>query len=387
MAVAVRQPDVRAPQPEVRLHPGSFHPDDAAVLLAAIVASGFISWLAFGWLTPLSSPVGVLFWWFAAFLAMYWLAVRHLHGKLLARDALMTVLITTGAMSMLVPLGLIIGFIIYQGLTTFTPTLLTETVQFCGVLNGPHCGGVGHAIIGTLEQVGIALVMAVPLAVLCAVFLNEVGGPLKRPVRLFVDAMSGIPSIVAGLFIYAVWCVGLGRGFSGFSASLALAILMLPTITRTAEEVLRLVPDGLREGALALGASEWRTVWAVVLPTARSGLITAVILGVARAVGETAPLIMTSFGSSAFNVNPFSGPQEALPHFVFQYIVFQPGTAPRERAWSAAAVLTVLVLALFTMARVIGARTSIESRQRRATRRLARLAQRSEKLQERGRPA
>lgn len=373
--------------PEIRLHPGSFHPEDALVLAAAFVSSGFISWLAYDWLTPLSGPVGFFLWWYVAFLAMYWLAVRQLHGKLIARDSLMTVLITTGAMSMLIPLGLIIGYILYQGLRTFTPTLLTETVQFCGTLNGPDCGGVGHAIVGTVEQVGIALVMAVPLAILCAIFLNEIGGPLKRPVRLFVDAMSGIPSIVAGLFIYAIWNIGFGRGFSGFAASLALAILMLPTITRTSEEVLRLVPDGLREGALALGASEWRTVWAVVLPTARSGLITAVILGVARAVGETAPLIMTSFGSSEFNFNPFSGAQEALPHFVFTYIVFQPGSAPRERAWSAAAVLTVLVLGLFTVARVIGARTSIESRQRRATRRMARLAHRAAKQKERGTPA
>ena len=382
MAVAVRPEVAAAPRDEVRLHPGSFHPEDAMLLVAAIVSSGFISWLVYGWLTPLSGPVGFFVWWYLAFLATYWLGVRRLHGKLIARDSLMTVLITSGSLSMLVPLGLIIGFILYQGIRTLTPTLLTETVQFCGQLNGANCGGVGHAIVGTLEQVGLALIMSVPLAVLTAIFLNEVGGPWKRPVRLFVDAMSGIPSIVAGLFIYAVWNVGLGRGFSGFAASLALAILMLPTIARTSEEVLRLVPDGLREGALALGASEWRTVWAVVLPTARSGLITAVILGVARGVGETAPLIMTSFGNSQFNFNPFSGAQEALPHFVFQYIFFNPGTAPKERAWSAAAVLTILVLVLFTAARAVGARTSIESRQRRASRKAARLAQRA--LRERG---
>lgn len=368
-------------RPEVRLRPGSFHPEDALVLFASLVASGFISWLVYGWLTPLSGPVGLFFWWYVAFLAMYWLAVRQLHGALLAKDSLMTVVIATGAGSMLVPLGLIIGFVLYQGVTTFTPHLLTETVQFCGQLDGPNCGGIGHAIVGTLEQVGIAVLIAVPLALLCAVFLNEVGGPLKRPVRIFVDAMSGVPSIVAGLFIYAVWNVGLHRGFSGFAASLALSILILPTVTRTSEEVLRLVPGGLREGALALGASEWRTVWAVVLPTARSGLITAVILGVARGVGETAPLIMTSFGSSLFNFNPFSGAQEALPHFVFQYIVFNPGTAPHQRAYSAAAVLTFLVLTLFTAARLVGARTSIESRQRRATRRLARLNARASRAQ------
>jgi phosphate transport system permease protein len=147
---------------------------------------------------------------------------------------------------------------------------------------------------------------------------------------------------------------------------------MLPTVTRTAEEVLRLVPDGLREGSLALGGSEWRTVWSVVLPTARSGLITAVILGIARAVGETAPLILTSFGSSVLNSNPLEGPQEALPHLVYQYISYNPGTGPYQRAWAAAAVLTVLVLALFTAARLLGAITSIEWRQRRAAKRASR---------------
>jgi phosphate transport system permease protein len=184
--------------------------------------------------------------------------------------------------------------------------------------------------------------------------------------------MSGVPSIVAGLFIYGILVTGAGAGFSGFAAALALTILMLPTVTRTAEEVLRLVPDGLREGALALGASEWRTVWSVVLPTARSGLITAVLLGIARAVGETAPLILTSFGASVYNLDPFRGPQEALPHFVYEYIRFQPDTPPYLRAFGAALVLIVLVLLLFTLARLIGSRMAIEAKQRRATKRARR---------------
>jgi phosphate transport system permease protein len=209
----------------------------------------------------------------------------------------------------------------------------------------------------------------VPLAILCAVFLNEIRGPLERPVQLVVDAMSGVPSIVAGLSIYAIWVVGMHRGFNGFGASLALSILMLPTVTRTALEVLRPVPDGLREGALALGASEWRTVSSVVLPTARSGLITAVILGVARSVGETAPLIMTTFGSSTWNWNPLSGPQEALPLYVYQYITFNPKTSSPERAWGAAVVLTFLVLTLFTLARIASVYLSVESRERRAAKR------------------
>jgi phosphate transport system permease protein len=260
------------------------------------------------------------------------------------------------------------SFVVIKGAPTITPHFFYMTAEFCGQLDAPTCGGVAHAIIGTLEEVGIGVVIAVPLALLSAIFLNEIGGPLKRPVRIFVDAMSGVPSIVVGLFVYAVWVVGLHRGFSGFAAGMALSILMLPTITRTSEEILRLVPDGLREGSLALGASEWRTVWDVVLPTARSGLITAVILGVARAVGETAPLILTSFGSSVFNANPLLAPQEALPHYVYQYIRYNPGTGPYQRAWSAATVLTLLVLALFTAARLVGSALSVEARQRREAR-------------------
>ena len=354
---------------EIRVRVRSFNRDDAVLLAASIVSSFFLVLIVFQGLIPGSGPLAFAFWWYVAFVVMYWLAVRRVHGRLIAKDRTWAVLIMSAALAMVVPLTLVIGYVIYQGIGVITPHFFTQTVEYCGQLDPPRCGGVGHAIIGSVEQVGIALLIAVPLAVLAAVFLNEIGGRLKRPLFLVVDAMTGVPSIVAGLFIYALWVVGLLRGFSGFAASLALAILMLPTITRLSAEVLRLVPDGLREGALALGASEWRTVWSVVLPTARSGLITAVILGVARAAGETAPLLLTAFGSSAYNANPFSGTQEALPHFVYQYIRFNPGTGPYQRAWGAAFVLVFLVLGLFTLARVLGARTSIEGRQRRAAKR------------------
>jgi len=356
------------PHPQKRVRPRTFHRDDLYLLAAAAVSAFALVWLVYVGLTPESSIAGFAIWWLAAFVVMYWLAVRRLHGKLVARDRLWTVIIAAASFAMLVPLALIISFVIYKGIGVITPHFFVQTVEFCGQLAAATCGGVGHAIVGTLEEIGIAMLVAVPLAVMTAVFLNEIGGPLKRPVRLFVDAMSGVPSIVAGLFIYAIWVVGLNRGFSGIGAALALSILMLPTVARTAEEALRLVPDGLREGSLALGGSEWRTVWSVVLPTARSGLVTAIILGVARAIGETAPLLLTSFGSSVMNANPVAGAQEALPHFVYQYIHFNPGTGPYQRAWGAALVLIAMVLFLFTLARVIAARTSIEGKQRRAAR-------------------
>jgi phosphate transport system permease protein len=165
--------------------------------------------------------------------------------------------------------------------------------------------------------------------------------------------MTGIPSIVAGLFIYTMFILKLHQGYSGAAASLALSVLMLPTVARTGEEVLRIVPGGLREASLALGAPLWRTVLRVLMPAARSGLVTAVVLGVARIAGETAPLIMTTLGSDALNKNPFHGVQSALPLFAFQRM---RNAAPSEisRGWAGALVLIALVLVLFTLARVLG---------------------------------
>ncbi len=365
-------PSHRPRRVDVPIRPRSVQRDDLIVLALSAVAAAALVCLIYAGLTIQSGIPGLVIWWYVAFLAIHYLVVRRLHGKLLALDRTMTVFVASLALAMLIPLLLILGVVVYQGFRIISPHFFIDTVDECGPLDPASCGGVGHAIVGTAEQVGLAVVMAVPLALLCAVFLNEIGGPLKRPVRIFVDAMSGVPSIVAGLFIYAVWVVQFNRGFSGFAASIALAILMLPTVTRTSEEVLRLVPDGLREGSLALGGSEWRTTWSVVLPTARSGIITASILGVARAVGETAPLILLAFGNSSMNANPFAGAQEGLPHFIYEYIRFNPGTPPYERAWGAALVLIALVLGLFTLARVVGARTSVEARQRREAKRAAR---------------
>ena len=166
--------------------------------------------------------------------------------------------------------------------------------------------GISDAIIGTLEQVGIAALIGVPLAIATAVFLNEVGGRGVKLVRTVVTAMSGTPAVVAGIFIYSIFILTHVLGYSGFAASLALMVILLPSVTRVVEEVLRVVPGGLREASLALGAPQWRTVWSVVLPTARSGVVTAVLLGVARIVGETAPLLFTAFGSQVINSNPFT---------------------------------------------------------------------------------
>jgi phosphate transport system permease protein len=340
--------------PEARVRLRRFNTDDLTATGGAAVSAFCAVWLVYERFTPLSGGLGFWLTWYAVFLALYWLIVRGRDGRMAATDRLATVVLTTAGLGLLVPLVLIVGYTVYKGWSALRPAFFVKDLRYTGSLSKATDGGGLHAIVGTLEQVGLAVLISVPLGVTTAVFLNEVGGRLARPVRLIVDTMSAIPSIVAGLFIYAVIVLTLGQ--NGFAGALALAVLMLPTVTRTAEVVLRLVPGGLREASLALGASEWRTVHDVVLPTSRSGLATAVILGVARAIGETAPLLLTIGGAFVVNTNPFHGKQDALPYFVYRLIRF-PQTAQVQRAWTGALVLLVLVLVLFVAARIIGGHT------------------------------
>lgn len=354
-AVGLEDGGPPAPADEPRRRTSTFTRPDLAALLACGAGSYALVWLSFYRFGLFSGFLGFLVVWLITFLLVYGVVVRDLEDRIAATDKLMAVVVATGSSLVLLPLALIVGYVIVRGIPGLTGSFLVQDLRLTGPLDDGSSGGFGHALLGTLQQIPLTLLLSVPLALLTAVFLNEVRGPLRRPVRVFVDAMSGTPSIVAGLFIYSVWVVRLGQGFSGFAASLALSVLMLPTVTRTAEEVLRLVPDGLREASLALGAPRWKTAWSVVLPTARSGLITAVILGLARAVGETAPLIMTSFGLTTFNANPFEGPQASLSLSVFQNIS-SPFAAQIERSWAGALTLVTLVLVLFTIARLVGGR-------------------------------
>lgn len=338
---------------EVKRTGKGMHPDEIMMLLGGAISAWACTWLAVIQLSPIRNKPAIFVIWYVLFVLIYRLVVSQHSGKLAARDRTATVIVYSGTAIVFAPLAFIVGYILMKGLGGLNKAFFTEDLSVTGTLD--LGGGAAHAIVGTLEQIAIATLISVPLGVMTAVFLNEVRGPLRRPVRLFVDAMSGVPSIVAGLFIFAVWIVQFHKEFSGFAAALALSVLMLPSITRTSEEVLRLVPGGLREASLALGSPEWRATWSVVLPTARAGLITSVVLGVARAVGETAPLIMTSFGSSAMNANPLHGSQSSLPLFVYT-LIRNPFPEQQARAWSGALVLIVLVLVLFTLARIIGAR-------------------------------
>ena len=213
-------------------------------------------------------------------------------------------------------------------------------------------GGILHALVGTLIEVVIAVSIAMPLGVATAVYMSEVGGRGARVVRTVVEAMTALPSIVAGLFIYSVFIVGLGMPASGLAAALALATMALPIMARASYVVLGVVPGGLREASYALGAGRWQTVWRVVLPTARPGLATALILGVARAVGETAPVLLTSGASTFFNSNPTKDPMNSLPLFIYAAVT-SGSPQLEERAYAAAAVLLTVVLILFVIARLV----------------------------------
>lgn len=342
----------RADAPTARV---GVSPRDVGIYAASAVSALAATWLGYDQLTRASGVLGFGLCAFAVFLVLVYVVNRELEGRLVALDRVWTAVVTAGALLLLVPLVLVIGWVIGKGLAALRPNFFTRDLATVGGDQGVDAGGAVHAIVGTVEQVGIAVLLAVPLGVMTAIFLNEVRGPLRRPVRLFVDAMSGIPSIIAGLFVYALLIQSHVIGFSGFAAALALTILMLPTIARTGEEVLRLVPSGLREASLAMGASQWRTVWSVVLPTAKSGLITSVVLGVARAVGETAPLLTTAGFASVTNGNPAKDQQAALPTYIYN-LYRSPSTFQQQRAATGALVLVALVLILFTTARVVGSR-------------------------------
>jgi phosphate transport system permease protein len=244
----------------------------------------------------------------------------------------------------------VLGFTIARGAARFDWTFFSTSMS--GVAESDSNGGAYHAIIGTLEQIGIATVIAVPLGLLVSIYLTEYStGRFGKAVSFFVDVMTGIPSIVAGLFILAAWVLAFGFGYSGFAGALALTVLMLPTVIRSSEEMFKLVPPSLREGGLALGLTRTRVVLRIVLPAALPGIVTGIMLAIARIAGESAPLLLTVFGNVALNSDPFNGAQSALPLFVFNEAGNNNQTAI-DRAWTGALTLILLVMLLNLLARL-----------------------------------
>ena len=241
--------------------------------------------------------------------------------------------------------------VLFKGIKGLRPNFVSSDMRTATPDDFLDMGGAAHAIVGSLLMVLIATVITLPLGILSGLYITEVRGRFSGVVRVVIQSMSGVPSIVAGLFIYTTYVDATNR-FSAFAGALALGILMLPTVARTSEEVLKLVPDDLRSAGYALGARQWRSTLIVVLPTVRSGLITAGLLGVARVIGETAPLLATALSNTSFVFNPLSGPIGSLPMYIFG--MMQIGTENSiNRAWTGALVLLIVVLGLFTLARYV----------------------------------
>ncbi len=267
--------------------------------------------------------------------------------------------ITFALVLAVIPLALVTWNVIAKGIDVLSWQFLTEDIPNSYRRVGP---GMAPAIVGTLLITGMAALLAIPLGVFGAIYLNEYGKqkPLARAIRTMADVMTGVPSIVMGLFIYTGFVVVVGAK-TGFAGSLALACLMLPIVIRSSEEMLRLVPDDLRQASLALGARPWRTILTVVLPAAISGITSGALLAVARAAGETAPIIATVGITFAVNTDLFSGQNTALPAQIFRN-ASQPFAGAQGRAWGAALTLVVIVITFTILARVVVSRFAIKER-------------------------
>ena len=327
--------------------------DDRFSFAGCFVGSGALVWVVYDRLLPFSGTFGFIVCWYFAFLAIYVAVTAMSQPRPIVVDKLAGAVIQGGALVVFFAVLSTIFYTFVEGrhalihLNFYTQTM--NGVEPTAPLN--H-GGILHAIVGTLIEIGIAVVVSFPLGVGTGVYMAEVGGGFARVVRTVVEAMTALPDIVAGLFIYTVLIVGVSVQAGGLAAACALGITMVPIIARTTEVQLRIVPGGLREASLALGTSRWRTVWLVVLPTAKAGLATAVILGVARAIGETAAVLLTSGETTFMNLNPINNPMISLPLYIYHGFQSDQKFAI-ERYWGAASVLLVLVLVLFVTARML----------------------------------
>ncbi|MCU1471201.1 MAG: phosphate transporter, inner rane subunit PstA [Glaciihabitans sp.] len=360
-SVAEAQPLV-----EVRRQTGGLRMIDLLSGAGAAVASLALTQLLVTQLAPINGPIPFFVIAYLLFVAIYALLVSLDESGPVVRDRIVRVIVHSLAFSLLVTLAFVVIFTFSRGVQALPHlNFFTQDMSLAGPLDPLSDGGVLHAIAGTLIQILIALAITIPLGLTTALFLSEVPGPFARLVRTIVEAMTALPSIVAGLFIYATFILILGLEKSGLAASLAISVMMLPIMIRASDVVLRLVPATLKEASIGLGAGQWRTVWNVILPTSRSGLTTAIILATARGIGETSPVLLTAGFTASLNLDPLHGPMISLPLAVFEFVK-SPEPTMIARGFGTATVLMALVLLLFIVARVIGGQTLAVRERRRA---------------------
>jgi phosphate transport system permease protein len=322
-------------------------------LVGSLVGSLGLVWVLYEQILPFSGTIGFLICWYVAFLAMFATVTAVAHSPQVVVDRLWTAVITGGAVIVGLALVAAVGYTVIRGWSAVHHlNFFTQSEAEASPTAPLTQGGILNAIVGSLIELGIATAVSLPLGIITAVYMVEVGGRFARVVRTVVEAMTALPDILAGLFIYSTLILVLGFQKSGFAAGMALSVMMLPIIARSADVVLRVVPGGLREASYALGASQWRTVLRVVLPTQRAGLATAVILGMARAVGETAPVLITSGESGYLNFNPFNNEMQSLPLYIYQSVLSGEPLFI-ERGFGAGIVLLAMVLILFGTARYL----------------------------------
>ena len=325
----------------------------------AINASSFITSAALATaavkFTALSGKIGFFVAFIISITTLQVISGVRKYGRKALADNFASSIIYVGASIVLVPVISILYMAITKGIAGLHWSLFTQSMFNASFLDPISKGGLLHALVGTLYLIILSMIVSVPMGILTALYLTEIKGPGAKFIQFVVQAMSGVPSVVAGLFIFTSVILISPLKASGATGALALAVLMIPTVTRTSQEVLLLVPQDLREAGLALGATQWKTVATIVVPAARNGLITATILGVARIAGETAPLIFTIGGADKLNLNPFKDYQSALPFYVWKGLTL--GTPESlQRAWTGILILLVLVLSLFIAARTLGVR-------------------------------
>lgn len=335
--------------------------DEVASLVGSVIAALAFVWIFYEHVLAWSGVLGFVVSTWVVFVAFY-IGVSALgNPRPVVLERLASAIVQSGAALVGGVLLWVVLFILVKGWPALHHVnFYTEDMAGVRPTAPLSKGGILHAVVGSGIAIGIATAISLPLGVGTAVYLTEVGGRVSQTVRTVVEAMTALPDILAGLFVYTVLIIGLHWQRTGLTAALALAVTMIPIIARSAEVVLRVVPGGLREAGMALGASSWQTVIRVVLPTARSGLATSLILGVARIAGETAPLLIVSGASTFFNSDPSNNPMNSLPLFIF--------TAVRsgeplfiERGYGAAALLLTLILVLFAATRYL-ARDKVRTR-------------------------
>jgi phosphate transport system permease protein len=341
------------PQPVVPRRIRALTTEDVIALVGSLAASLALVFVGYLHILDFSGLIGFLICWYAAFMIIYAVVLSVTNPRFVVLERLVTATLYVAATIVLFALGTTVVYTFAKGWHALDHlNFFTHDMSGVAPTAPLNRGGILHAIVGTVVEVGIAVVISVPLGIASAVYLNEVGGRGSTLVRTVIEAMTALPEILAGLFVYVFLIVEFGMPKSGLAASVAMAVTMTPIIARASEVALRVVPNGLREASDALGAPKWRTNWKVILPSAGTGLATAVILAIARGIGETAVVLICSGASSFLTFNPTGAPMNSLPLFILTaYITHEPVAI--TRAFGAASVLLVMVLALFVVTRFL----------------------------------